>query len=122
MTRPHFYLTRRAARDLRDIHVRSVTNWGQERADAYLAQIYAVFAKVAASPELGLLRAHRSVPFLMAPAGRHFVVYDRAAEGVIVLTVLHQARDIEQFIAELGPSFLAEIAALRRNVHNTPED
>ncbi len=121
MTRRPFYLTRQAARDLHDIHLHSVTKWGQERADAYLAEIYAVFAKVGASPELGRLRAHRSVPFLMVPAGRHFVVYDQAADGVIVLTVLHQARDIEQIIAELGPSFLAEVAALRRKAHNTPD-
>jgi plasmid stabilization system protein ParE len=114
MTRPPFYLTRRAARDLRDIHARSVTSWGRARADTYLDEIYAVFAKVAAAPDLGQLRAHRSAPFLMVPAGRHFVVYDRAADGVIVLTVLHQARDIERIIAELEPSFLAEIEALKR--------
>lgn len=121
MTRPRFYLTRQTARDLRDIHARSVANWGEERADAYLAEIYAVFAKVAAAPELGRLRAQRSAPFLMVPAGRHFVVYDQAAEGVIVLTVLHQARDVERIIAELGPSFLLEIAALRRAARTPPD-
>src|SRR5581483_3741692 len=122
MTRPPFYLTRQAARDLRDIHTRSVASWGQARADAYLAEIYSVFARVAASPDLGRLRAHRSAPFLMVPAGRHFVVYDQAADGVIVLTVLHQARDIERIIADLESSFLAEIEALRRAATSSSDD
>jgi len=50
---PHVHLTRRAAHDLRDIHARSVVLWGKVRADADLAELYAVFAKFAAKPDLG---------------------------------------------------------------------
>ena len=107
------HLTRRTARDLRDIHARSVELWGEARADAYLADLYAVFAKVATKPDLGRLRARRAAPFLMVPAGRHFVIYDCLDDRVVILTVLHQARDIERIIANLGPAFLAEIKALR---------
>jgi len=60
--------------------------------------------------------------FLMVPAGRHFIVYDLAAEGIILLTVLHQARAIERIIAELGPTFLAEVEALRRAATSSPDD
>jgi toxin ParE1/3/4 len=59
------------------------------------------------------LRAHRAAPFLMVPAERHFVVSHRTNDGVVVLTVLHQVRDIERIIAAMGPEFLAEIEALR---------
>jgi toxin ParE1/3/4 len=57
---PGFVLTRRAARDLRDIHKRSVANWGDARADRYLDDIYAAFARIADNPETGRLRSHRS--------------------------------------------------------------
>ena len=107
------HLARRAARDLRDIHARSASLWGKPRADAYLAELYAIFAKVAAKPELGRLRARRAAPFLMVPSGRHFVVYDILDDRVVILTVLHQVRDIERIITDLGPGFLAEIAVLR---------
>jgi toxin ParE1/3/4 len=110
---PHFHLTRHAARDLRDIHARSVVTWGKPRADQYLADIYAVCGRIAANPALGRLRAHRSAPFLMVAAGRHFVIYDRTDDGVVVLTVLQQVRDIERIIADMGPEFLMEIEALR---------
>jgi len=110
---PSVHLTRRAAHDLRDIHARSVEAWGEARAHAYLTELYAVFAKVAAKPDLGHLRARRAAPFLMVPAGRHFVVYDCLDDRMVILTVLHQARDIERIIGDLAPGFLAEIVALR---------
>jgi toxin ParE1/3/4 len=49
----------------------------------------------------------------MVPAGRHFVIYDTMDDGVVILTVLHQVRDIERIIADMGPEFLAAIEALR---------
>lgn len=65
-------------------------------------------------PEAGRLRQHRSAPFLMIPARRHFVIYDLVPQGIAVLTIQHQARDIEFLIAELTPSFHAEIERLKR--------
>jgi toxin ParE1/3/4 len=108
-----FHLTGRAAQDLHDIHGRSVETWGVARADRYLADVYAVCDRVATKPELGRFRSRRSAPFLMIPAGRHFIVYDRSGEDVVVLTVLHQARDIEAIIANLEAEFLAQIAIVR---------
>ena len=110
---PGFILTRRAARDLRDIHKRSVTNWGDARAVRNLDDIYAVVGRTAANPGLGRPRMARSAPFLMDAAGQHFIVYDRVDDKVVVLTVLHQVRDIERVIAAMGLEFLAEIQEIR---------
>jgi len=63
------------------------------RADRYLDDIYAVFGRIA--------------------AGRHFIVYDRVDDKVVVLTVPHQVRDIERISAAMGPEFLVEIQAIR---------
>jgi toxin ParE1/3/4 len=88
-------------------------NWGNTRADRYVDEIYTVFGKVAANPELGRLRVRRAAPFLMVAAGQHFVIYDRVNDAVVVLTVLHQVRDIERILATMRPDFLAEMEAIR---------
>ena len=110
---PVFHLTRRAALDLRNIYDRSRREWGEATADSYMADLYAVMSKAAANPDSGLLRQHRATPFLMLPARQHFVVYDRSPQGITILTILHQVRDIEGLIADLSPTFLQEVEKLK---------
>jgi plasmid stabilization system protein ParE len=109
-----FLLTRNAALDLRRIHTRSRRDWGEDVADQYLADLYAVMGVAAANPEKGRLRQYRSAPFLMIPARQQFVIYDLVPHGIAVLTVQHQVRDIESLIADLTPAFHAEVERLKR--------
>jgi len=109
-----FLLTRNAALDLRRIYTRSRRDWGDDVADRYLADLYAAMGLAAADPEKGRLRQYRSAPFLMVAAREHFVIYDLVPRGVVVLTVQHQVRNIETLIAELTPSFNAEVERLKR--------
>ena len=109
-----FLLTRNAALDLRRIHTRSRREWGEDVADQYLADLYAVMGVAAANPEKGRLRQYRSAPFLMVLARQHFVIYDLVPHGIAVLTVQHQVRDIESLIADLTPAFHAEVERLKR--------
>jgi plasmid stabilization system protein ParE len=111
---PAFLLTRTAALDLRRIYTRSQREWGDDVADRYLADLYAAMGVAAANPEKGRLRQYRSTPFLMVPARQHFVIYDLVPQGIAVLTVQHQVRDIESLIAELTPAFHAEVERLKR--------
>ena len=109
-----FLLTRNAALDLRRIHTRSLREWGEDVADQYLADLYVVMGFAAANPEKGRLRQYRSAPFLMVPARQHFVIYDLVPQGIAVLTVQHQVRDIESLIADLGRTFHVEVERLKR--------
>ena len=109
-----FLLTRNAALDLRRIYTRSRREWGDDVADRYLADLYAAMGVAATDPEKGSLRQYRSAPFLMVAAREHFVIYDLAPQGIVVLTVQHQVRNIETLIAELTPSFNAEVERLKR--------
>lgn len=109
-----FLLTRNAALDLRRIYTRSRREWGDDVADRYLADLYAAMGVAAANPEKGRLRQYRSTPFLMIPARQHFVIYDFVPQGIAVLTIQHQVRDIETLIAELTPAFNAEVERLKR--------
>ena len=112
-----YFITRHAALDLQEIYGHSVEKWSESVADDYLATIYRVFAHLAGNPELGKLRQKRSSPFLMYPAGNHFVIYDTFPQGIIILTLLHQVRKIESIIENLGPSFIYEITFLKKQFH-----
>ncbi|MHA7601566.1 type II toxin-antitoxin system RelE/ParE family toxin [Alicycliphilus sp. T452] len=109
-----FLLTRNAALDLRRIHMRSRREWGDVVADQYLSDLYAAMGVAAANPEKGRLRQYRSAPFLMVPAQQHFVICDLVPQGIAVLTIQHQVRDIETLIAELTPAFHVEVERLKR--------
>jgi len=113
MTKSNFFLTRQAARALRDIYKHSEKQWGQKTADEYLADLYVAIKQAATKPETGHLRAHRVVPFLMISVREHFIVYDRIEKGIIILTLLHQRRDIERVISELEPSFFIKVKRLK---------
>ena len=116
-----FLLTRNAALDLRRIYTRSRREWGDDVADRYLADLYAAMGVAAANPEKGRLRQYRSAPFLMVPARQHFVIYDLVPQGIAVLTVQHQVRGIEALVAELPPSFNAEVERLKRGTRLHPQ-
>jgi toxin ParE1/3/4 len=105
MTRRGYRLTRRAARDLRDINQYSEKQWGQSVADAYMADLYAGFAQIAERPLNGQQHQHRSAPFLMRMVRRHAVIYTLDTdETTVILALLHQARDIEAIVAQLRNS------------------
>ncbi len=109
-----FLLTRNAALDLRRIHARSRREWGDDVAERYLADLYATMADAAVNPGKSRLRQHRSTPFLMVSARQHYVICELVPQGIAVLTVQHQVRDIETLIAELTPTFHAEVERLKR--------
>jgi len=110
---PIFHLTRRAALDLRDIFNRSRREWGEATANRYMVDLYSAMKKAATKPEAGILRKQRAAPFLMVSARQHFVVYDRVPQGIAILTLLHQVRDVESLIAGLSSSFLLEVEKLK---------
>jgi len=111
-----FLLSRNAALDLRRIHAQSRRKWGDDVAGRYLADLYTAMREAAANPEAGRIRQPRSTPFLMVPARQHFVIYDIVPRGIVVLTIQHQVRNIETLMAELTPSFHAEVERLKRQI------
>ena len=104
-----FFLTRRSYRNLLEIERYSIAKWGEDRTARYMARIYQGFEQIAANPEVGRLRARRSMPFLMAPVGAHYAIYKIADRGVIIATVLHNRRDIEAITGSLASRLHKEI-------------
>lgn len=111
-----FYLTKRAFTDIKKIYEYSQGKWGKNKADEYMKALYSNFNKITNSIELGELRKNRCIPFLMYPSGRHYIVYEPFKEGVIIITLIHQVRNIENIIQEFGSTFYNEIEELKANI------
>lgn len=112
----HYYFTRQAFLDLEDIHQFSVKHWGERVAQAYMEELYKSFQEIADQPGKGKLRRHRSYPYFMAPAGKHFAVYEPLESGIVIATVIHSKRDIETLVRMWGPELAAEIKQLRQRL------
>ena len=64
-----------------------------EAADRVLAEIWAVFPSLAASPGMGFSRrAYTSLPIRFFPVGRYLVAYRVVFGGVEILAVVHGQR------------------------------
>jgi toxin ParE1/3/4 len=112
----NFWLTRRAARDLRDIHKHSLKQWGEKTARGYIDKLYAAMGALKVDDDRARPREQRALPFKIVAAEKHFIVYE-IAEGVpVVLTLLHQRRDIESILQDLTPDFLDEVAAFGKKI------
>ncbi len=116
MTKPKFHLTRRAATDLRDIYDHSKDQWGEKKARHYIDSIYAAMSSLKADDHRAKQREGRSLPFHMIPAEKHFIVFEIINKTPVIITLLHQRRDIESIIRDFTPDFLAEISSLRKTI------
>ena len=116
MSTTRFHLTHRAARDLRDIYAFSRDRWGEKTARAYIDKLYAAMGTLKPGDDRARQRAQRAFPFSMVPAERHFIVYEMMGTVPVILTLLHQQRNIEALIASFSDAFLAEIEDLRKNL------
>jgi len=114
MTAP-YALTRRALFDLQDIYEYSLENWGERRALDYIDVLYKAFEQTAVTSHASRLSA-RSAPFLMAQAGSHLIIYDMVPEGLIVLTIVHQMRNLEAVIAAMDNDLAEAIEAARASL------
>ncbi|MFT3755294.1 MAG: type II toxin-antitoxin system RelE/ParE family toxin [Pseudoxanthomonas sp.] len=117
-TQAAFSLTRNAAHDLRRIYLRSRQEWGDAVADQYVADVYSAIKAAAENPQMGRLRQLRSTPFSMTAVRRHFIIYDAAPEGIVILAIQHQVRDIEALVAEFTPAFHAEVERLKKRAQS----
>jgi toxin ParE1/3/4 len=114
MSEPRFQLTRRAALDLRDIYEYSSAQWGEKQALVYIDKLYAAMARLPSRASAAKARAERARPFIILPVEKHFIVYDQMGGMPVIITVLHQRRDLETIIRDLTQEFLAEVSMLRK--------
>jgi toxin ParE1/3/4 len=88
-----FRLTARARRDLDDIYEYGYAAFGEHRADAYLTGLERLFALLADFPQMAPLTHDAKRPVRRFRVQSHIVFYREDANGIIILAVIHHARD-----------------------------
>lgn len=92
---PRFRLTRRAARDLRDIFAYGYRVFGRAQADRYGAGLAACFELLAENPRLGRPADTIGMGVRRHEHRRHVVLYEEEPGGVLILAVVHERRVIK---------------------------
>ncbi|SEW36082.1 toxin ParE1/3/4 [Aliiroseovarius sediminilitoris] len=93
-TRATYRLTPAAENDLADIWRYGTRTWSADQADRYLDTLITGFELIADQPEISRLRVEFTPPVRIFPTGAHLVVYQVGADGVTILRVLHNRRDL----------------------------
>jgi toxin ParE1/3/4 len=93
-----FELTRAADRDLADIYIYSHAQFGERQADDYLNGLESCFARLAEMTDLGRSIEHIRAGYYRFSHARHVIFYNKIAEGVRIVRVLHVAMDPERHL------------------------
>jgi toxin ParE1/3/4 len=91
-----YVLSQEAELDLLEIYEYSLEEWDEGQAVAYLDGLYDAFAGLTRIPKKGRLRTDLGLEIRSILCKSHIIFYLEAAEGVAIVRVLHQARDVEQ--------------------------
>jgi|SRR5689334_6835793 toxin ParE1/3/4 len=95
-------LTPIAESDLVQIWLYVATN-SEESADRLLTRFEQAFAQLAEHPQLGELITRLPFHFRVFSVGNYVVAYQEMREGILVLRVMHAARNWQQIIADNLP-------------------
>jgi toxin ParE1/3/4 len=94
-----YRLTPRAQRDFDEIWIYSKATWGGRRALAYLREIRATIALVAANPDLSPFDEDLPSGYRRRSTGSHFIFYRRQDDFIEIVRVLHQNMDIDSHLS-----------------------
>ena len=90
----HFRLSRQAERDLEDIWV-YLTQKDELLADKQIAQILDRLPMLARFSNMGKQRDDLMVGLRSFPVSQYTIFYNKIADGIEVVRILHRARDID---------------------------
>jgi len=95
-----YVLSAEAELDLVDIYDYSVSQWGEAQADVYLDGLYGAFENLTRFPKRGRLRNDLDLNVRSVLYRSHIAFYTEVAEGIAIVRVLHQSRDIDLVFAK----------------------
>ena len=90
-----FELSPEARQDLIEIYVYGYENFGENRADCYLTELYSIFMLLKNSPQIGRMRPELGDDLRSLPHAEHVVFYMVWKDMVHIVRVLHGSRDIQ---------------------------
>lgn len=87
---PEYRLSKLARLDLIEIADYTLDIWGHKQASRYLDGLFACFARVAKSPEMGRTCDSIRKGYRRIEHEKHVVIYRVGASGIFISRVLHQ--------------------------------
>jgi plasmid stabilization system protein ParE len=106
-------LTQRALRDISEIEAFSIEHWGKPAASRYLADLEQALVRLQEQPDLLRPEADFHSDLRFYRVHKHLLVCDVQPKAILLLTVIHDSRDIPSRLAELEPTLAAEVELLR---------
>jgi toxin ParE1/3/4 len=79
-----------ADHDIGNIARHSIDAWGVDRAEVYILELHTLFEMLAAFPGLGRAMDYIRVGYLRFEHESHAIFYQRHADGILVIRVLHR--------------------------------
>jgi toxin ParE1/3/4 len=89
-----FRITPRAKEDLKNIGRYTLKNWGKKQRDTYLTDLDRRFAWLAENLGMGKSRPDVQEGYYCFPQGSHLVFYVLRDNGIDIIGVPHQNRDV----------------------------
>lgn len=93
-----YALSQAADADLEHIIADSVKQWGLERAERYILDLHAAFENLAAFPDIGRDMGQLREGYFQFPHDSHRVFYRKTDEGILIIRVLHQKQQPENYL------------------------
>ena len=91
-------LSRRAQADLDDIRDYSLAEFGPARAIAYLDAVDDAFRRILDYPDIGSAHPNVHPPIKSLGCRQHRIFYERGANAILIVRVLHKAMDMERHL------------------------
>lgn len=88
-------LTPAAKRDLGDIWDYSAQQWGVDRAETYVRDLWAAILPVAAEPGMAQFAGEVRPDYRRWKCGAHVIFFKSNDTEIDVIRILHQARDFD---------------------------
>ncbi|HBJ83227.1 MAG TPA: hypothetical protein DDZ88_05005 [Verrucomicrobiales bacterium] len=95
-----FRLSTAALEDLDSIHNHTLSTWGEEQAERYLAMIWSTFERIANAPRQWRLRPEIHPDCRICFSGRHAILFRVAVEKIEIARVLHDAMDFPEHMMD----------------------
>lgn len=86
----------KAKADLRGIWRYSRTEWGADKADAYLFDLENAMNLIADHPEIGFACGYIRKGYRQYAAGKHMIFYKILSDHISVIRILHESMDYKQ--------------------------
>lgn len=99
----NYVLTLQAEGDLRNIYIYGIENWGADKSQQYLKDLYSKFGLLADTPNMGRRRNEIGQNIQSFAHGSHIILYTQWERELAIVRVLHNSQDVTRAFNNYNP-------------------